>query len=229
MSNIEYLDSQESLLGTICLRQRELLARPGTIVHEITLDHALLMSSINTASEEALAARAVELHGGEDLRVLVGGLGLGYTAAAVLASERVADLEVVEFLPAVVGWVAEGRVPLSASLNGDSRLRVAEGDVYAKLWDAPGPSWDLVLVDVDHSPDEPLGEESERFYSAEGLERTRAHLSPDGVLGVWSYAPSPPFAELLARIFAKVWVEPVRFDNPVTDEEETNYLFFARR
>ena len=157
MSNIEYIASEESALGTICLRRRELLSRPGTVVTEITLDHQLLMSSHNTASERALAGVALEMHSGGKLDVLVGGLGLGYTAQAVLAAERVAYLEVVEYLPPVVHWLEQGLVPLSAELCCDPRLQVTEGDVYGRLWENPTRHWDLILVDVDHSPEEPRG------------------------------------------------------------------------
>ena len=228
MSNIEYIASEESALGTICLRRRELLSRPGTVITEITLDHQLLMSSHNTASECALAGVALEMHSGEKLDVLVGGLGLGYTAQAVLASARVARLEVVEYLPPVVRWLEQGLVPLSTELCRDTRLRVTEGDVYRRLWENPTRQWDLILVDVDHSPEEPLDSESDRFYTEEGLAHARRHLAPGGLLGVWSYAECSPFADSLARVFPEVRVEPITFENLVFEEEETNWLFFAR-
>jgi spermidine synthase len=197
-------------------------------VTEITLDHEFLMSSLHTASERALADIAVEMHGGDDLRVIVGGLGLGYTAEAVLGSKRVATLEVVEYLAPVIHWVESGLVPLSDTLKRDERLSITRGDIYARLSQPPAACWDLILIDVDHSPDEPLGEESDSFYTEEGLRRARAHLAPGGVLGVWSYAECSPFADALGRVFPEVRVEPVRFWNHIIDEEETNWLFFAR-
>ena len=84
--NLEILAYEESPIGMICLRRRELLSQPGTVVTEITVDHMLLMSSCNTASEEALAGVALAMHAGKDLSVLVGGLGLGHTADAALRS-----------------------------------------------------------------------------------------------------------------------------------------------
>ena len=228
MKNIEYLASEESTIGLIALRRRELLSRPGTVVTEITLDHEFLMSSLHTASERALSEVAVAMHDGEGLRVLIGGLGLGYTADAVLASPQVAAVEVVEFLAPVIRWVESGLVPLSESLAADARLTIRQGDVYDRVWTPPSETWDLILIDVDHSPDEPLGEESDRFYTEAGLLRAREHLAPGGVLGVWSYAECSPFADALARVFPEVRVEPVRFWNHICDEEETNWLFFAR-
>ncbi len=89
-SNLEILAYEPSPLGPLCLRRRELLSQPGTIVTEVTLNHEFLMSSLYTDSERALARTALEMHTGENLRVLVGGLGLGYTAREALLSDRVA-------------------------------------------------------------------------------------------------------------------------------------------
>jgi spermidine synthase len=226
--NLEILAYEESPIGMICLRRRELVWEPGTLITEITLDHTLLMSSCNSASEEALSQRALELHPGRDLRVLVGGLGLGCTVRALLRSSRVADVEVVEFLPQVIDWFDRGLVPLAGALRGDGRLAVSEGDVFARLAQPPVRQHDLVLVDVDHSPDEPLDDRNGAFYTDAGLMRAKEHLAADGVLGVWSCAESAPFAEALGRVFRDVRVEVVAFDNRLTDEEEKNWLFFAR-
>jgi spermidine synthase len=224
----EYLAAEESPLGLVCLRRRAIAGEPGAVATEITLDHQFLMSSANTASERALADRAIALHGRADLAVLVGGLGLGYTAHAVLASPRVARVEVVEYLAPVIGWLRGGQLPLSAELARDARLAVTQGDVYARLTAQPMERHDLILIDVDHSPDEPLGRESDSFYGEAGLAHARCHLAPGGVIGVWSYAESPRFADALARVFDEVRVEPVRFTNRLFGDEETNWLFFAR-
>jgi spermidine synthase len=227
-SPFDYLAAEESPLGLVCLRRRAIAGDPDEVATEITLDHQFLMSSANTASERALADRALALHAGADLSVLVGGLGLGYTAHAVLASPRVARLEVVEYLEPVIGWLRAGELPLSVELARDARFAVAHGDVYARLALEPTERWDLILIDVDHSPEEPLGSESDSFYRETGLARARRHLAAGGVLGVWSYAESPHFADALARVFAEVHVERVQFENRVVGEQETNVLFFAR-
>lgn len=227
-TNLDVLAYEKTPIGMIGLRRRELVASPGTIVTEITLDHTLLMSSDNTASERALAARALARHPGDGLRVLIGGLGLGYTAHEILGSPRVASVEVIELLPQVIDWVRSGLVPLSETLNAEKRLRIVEADVYALLLGEPERSFDLVLIDVDHSPEERLGEDNAPFYVEAGLRRARRHLAPGGTLGVWSFAESPPFLSALQAVFTRVDVEAVRFENRVTEESEINWLFLAR-
>ena len=114
--NLEILAYEEGPLGLLCLRQREVLSQPGTIVTEMTLNHEFLMSSLYTDSERALSEIALELHSGSQLEVLVGGLGLGYTAYEALRSDRVTRLEVLELLPQVIDWLARGLVPLAEEL-----------------------------------------------------------------------------------------------------------------
>jgi spermidine synthase len=228
LSDFEILAYEPSALGMICLRQRGIASDPGAVVTEITLDHQFLMSSHNTASERALARIGLEMTRGDDLRVLVGGLGLGYTAREVLRSERVERVEVVEFLPPVIDWLERGLFPLAGELRADPRVAVSQGDVYRRLASPPEEQHALILVDVDHSPDEPLGAESAAFYGEAGLAQARRHLATGGVLGVWSYAESPSFAAALRRVFSEVRVLPLHFDNPVLGDAETNWLFFAR-
>lgn len=227
-SNIEILAYEPSPLGLLCLRRRELLSQPGTIVTEVTLNHELLMSSLYTDSERALARTALQMHSGDRLSVLVGGLGLGYTAREAILSERVASVEVVELLPQVIDWLNQGLVPLSAELCDKDCLNVTQGDVYQRLAGPPEKLFDAILIDVDHSPDERLDETSGQFYTTPGLQAARRHLATDGILAVWSYAESSPFADALREVFDQVQVEPVTYDNRLIDQQQTDWLFFAR-
>ena len=224
----EILTYEPTELGTLCLRRRELLCEPGTIITEVTLNHEFLMSSYLTASESALSEVALTMHAGLDLKVLVGGLGLGYTAQAALKSDRVLYCEVVEFLPQVIDWMTKGMVPRSGELNAESRLQVTQGDVYQRLLNPPTQHHDLILIDVDHSPDENLGTANGQFYTAEGLQRARLHLTETGLLGVWSYAENSPFVDALHEVFREVRVEPVTVFNNLINVEQTDWLFFAR-
>lgn len=227
-SELEVLAYEASVLGMICLRQRQMRSAPGTWVTEITLDHQFLMSSRVTASERALAERALALHPGKGLDVVVGGLGLGCTAREVLRCDRVARLEVVELLPQIIDWHARDLVPLAGDLRADERFRVRQADVYAWLAGPPERRRDLVLIDVDNSPEEHFAEASSGFYDEVGLARARAHLAEGGVLGVWSCTESPRFEAALRHVFSDVRVEVSRFENDVAGGEETNWLYFAR-
>jgi spermidine synthase len=228
VSNLEILAYDPSPLGLLCLRRRELLSHPGTLVTEVTLNNEFLMSSLYTDSERALARTALQLHSGDDLLVLVGGLGLGYTAHEALVSDRVARVEVVELLPQVIDWLERGLVPLASVLRDERRLAVVQDDIFRRLASSPDDLHDVILIDVDHSPEERLGEESSSFYTTLGLLAARRHLASDGVMAVWSYVESPPFADALRTVFEQVRVEPVTYVNRLVDQQQTDWLFFAR-
>lgn len=227
-SNFQLLAYEETPLGPICLRRRELLSQPGVLVTEVTLNHEFLMSSLYTDSEQALSRIAIQMHGGEQLRVMVAGLGLGYSAYEALKSDRVQNVEVIELLPQVIGWMRNGLIPLSDSLADEPRLEVTQADAYSMLADPTEKQYDVIVIDIDHSPDDRLGAgESFTFYSREGLAAAKKHLRPGGVLGVWSYAESSPFADALRSSFNTVRIEPVSHQNELVHEQHEDWLFFA--
>jgi len=235
----EILDYLDTPLGVLYLRRRELLSRPGTIVTEVTLDSELLMSSLNTESEIELSRRALAWHqaGAEPqrtgLRVLVGGLGLGYTAAAALESDLVGHVRVVEHLPDVIRWAREGMIPLSEQLNSDARVELSLGDVYAELLGPPPEGqapWDLILIDVDHTPTEHLGPTSAPFYMAETQTTIKKHLAPGGVLAIWSAGDDDDYAAMLAATYSESARERVEWVNELVNQgqEIEDVIFLAR-
>ncbi|QDS93601.1 spermidine synthase [Roseimaritima multifibrata] len=225
--NLEILAYEETKLGPLCLRRRELLSDPGTVVTEVTLNHEFLMSSYNTDSERAISNRSIEIHGGSNLKALVGGFGLGYTAWELLQHANVASVEVVEYLPQVLDWLREGLIPLSKELNAVPHLRLTPGDIYQRLQSDPKEEFDLIVIDVDHSPSDQLDEDEHEFYTAKGLAKAKAHLTDGGVLAVWSYDESSPFSEALKQSFDSVYVEPIRTFNALVNHEQTDWLFFG--
>ena len=227
-SHFEILANEMTPLGVLCLRRRELLSQPGTIVTEVTLNDEFLMSSLHTDSERALARTAMQMHAGADLRVLIGGLRLGYTAREVILSERVANVEVVELLPQVIGWLKNDLVPLSRELQNDRRLVITQGDVFRRLRGPADDLFDVILIDVDQSPDDGLDEESVSFYTVPGLQAARRHLWAEGLLAVWSYVESSPFTDAIRAVFKQVRVEQVSHHNRLVDQRCTGWLFFAR-
>lgn len=231
----EELDYQPTPIGPVSLRRRREL-RLDVDVFEIMLGEEHLMSSLFTVSEIALARLGVAAAKGDGLDILVGGLGLGYTAEAVLESDRVGALLVLDFLQPVIDWHRTGLVPMGTALADDPRCRLQQGDFFAAAAsegdfdpDAPGRTFDAILVDIDHSPDALLDARSESFYGTEGLAKLAAHLKPGGIFGLWSDdRPDEDFTARLASVFAQAWTEPVSFHNPLQDRTFTQTVYLAR-
>jgi spermidine synthase len=225
MLEFEVIDHAESPFGVLILRRRTAPV-PGVI--ELALDHQFLMSSAATVSERELATRAIALHGGTDLDVMVGGLGLGYTCKAALDTGRAARVEVVELSPGVIRWVRNGLVPLGEELVADARVHITQDDVFERLRNPPTRKHDVLLIDVDHSPDERLGDTSSSFYAHASLALVARHLQPGGVFGLWSTSDSAAFTAELHKAFREVVVQPIDFFNETVGAPETNWLFMAR-
>jgi spermidine synthase len=178
--------------GEVALRRR------GDAV-ELVVNGAFAMDTVDTTTEVELATAA--LSDGHPHRVLVGGLGLGFTARAVLADVRVARLDVVELAAPLVDWARAGLVPELAGLEDDGRCRLWVGDVADALAGVDGPTgpWDLVLLDVDNGPDFLVHAHNEGLYSGAGLAAAAGCIAPGGRLVIWSSHPAP---DLLARLEA---------------------------
>ncbi len=226
----EVLDFVTTPIGVVDLRRRALLGRDGEPVLQVHVDGYLLMSSANTLSERALATSALAAHEAPSgpLDVLVGGLGLGYTAHAALQDRRVARVLVLDLLPVVACWMRDGRLPLSEELNADPRLAIEEGDVYSRLLGPAIRRHDLLLIDVDHAPKDPLHASSAAFYTAEGQRRVMQHLAPGGVLGVWSAEDDEPFARVLGAVYPWARRERIRWSDESLGARE-DVLFLAGR
>lgn len=183
--NFKVLAYDETPLGVLCLRKRLTLSDPQCWVNEVTLDHEFLMSSLHTESERALAKFAIDRIAGEDLQILIGGLGLGYTAAAALQSPRVGEVRVIELLPQVIGWIPDRLTPLSESLDKEPRFQALQEDIYSCLRSEPEERrWDAILIDVDHSPKDQVAQKTAAFYSRSGLGSAAKHLRSGGVIGL---------------------------------------------
>lgn len=160
-----------------------------------------LMNSRQAGSEKALATlTCARLAGRARPRLLIGGLGMGFTLRAALAAlPPTAEVVVAELLPAVVAWA---RGPLAhifeASLE-DPRVTVCEADVAELIARAPAGSYDAILLDVDNGPGGLNRVANDRLYAAEGLAQARAALRPDGLLSVWSEKPDSAFVQRLRR------------------------------
>jgi spermidine synthase len=229
------LDYRLTPIGALSLRRRRELSL-GVDVFEIKLGDEYLMSSLFTASEIALARLGLAELSGSGLDVVVGGLGLGYTAQAVLEHAAVKSLLVVEALDAVIDWHRTGLLPLGPLLTKDPRCRFVLGDLFALADskegfdpDEPARRFDAILVDIDHSPDFLLNPRNAAFYRPEGLKKLASHLRPGGVFGLWSNElPDEAFTERLSTVFAEARAERVTFHNPLQNRESTQTVYLAR-
>ncbi len=228
-ATIEELDYRQTVLGELILRRRRPLSAPDSWVYEVKLDGRFLMSSMVRFSEEALAERALRWLDGDNWSVLVGGLGLGHTAAAALAFPQVDTLDVVELLPEVIAWYGRSLVPMAAALAGDPRCRIVQGDCFQWLRCGADASYDAVLIDIDDGPDDLLSDDHGSFYTAAGLSGARRCLRSDGVLGVWTSRPTDArFLKRLQNAFDRAAVEEIVFYNRFLDLDDVNAIYLAR-
>jgi spermidine synthase len=223
-------------MGELQLRRRQdpVLAAD---VYEVKLGDEFLMSSAFTAGEVELARLGLAATVRNELRVVVAGLGLGYTAAAALADPRVRSLVVVEALPEVVDWHRQRLLPVSLPLMADDRCRLLTADFFALVRDGVPPDGvcdnrgegvDAVLVDIDHTPSRLLNAAHADFYTTGGLRRLKDWLRPDGVFALWSDdPPDQAFLDTAGEVFASVRGQVVGFDNPYTGGTSTNTVYVA--
>ncbi len=233
--NFEELDFAQTRLGELILRRRRALSLEGEPFYEVKLAGSFLMSSLVNASEIALTERGLAALQPGSWDVVVGGLGLGYTAAAALDDPAVESLLVVEFLPEVISWHTRNIVPLGETLTTDERCRLVQGDFFELARnpdgfdrEAPGRRFDAVLLDIDHSPDGLLHSSHADLYQPEGLRRLAAHLRPGGVFALWSSEPpEPAFTDKLGAVFATAVAHAVQFENPLLGRDDVNTVYVA--
>lgn len=240
----EELDYRRTALGELILRRRTLPSLEDIEVYEIILGDAFLMTSLFTAVEEALsklglaaATEAFPVDG--KLDVVVGGLGLGYTARAALDHPGTGSLIVVDYLEPVIEWHQQGLVPLGRGLSDDPRCRFVHGDFFELALagrgeacfdpDAAGRRYHAVLLDIDHSPTNLLHERHGGFYQADGLRKLAAKIHPGGVFALWSDdPPADEFMTALNEVFVSCESHVVTFHNPHQDRTSASTVYVAR-
>jgi spermidine synthase len=233
----EQIDSQPSALGEITLRRRRIPALGDRDIFEVKLGEEFLMSSMFVDAEVALADYGLELAAGDSLDVVVGGLGLGYTAEAALKHERVNELLVVDALDTVIHWHQQEQVPLGKVLNADPRCRYVLGSFFDLAvsdtgfdTSSPGRQFDAILLDIDHSPRALLNASNASFYTADSLGKMARFLKQGGVFAMWSNdPPDEAFMDALRELFTDVEARVVSFFNPFQNRESTNTVFLARK
>ncbi|WP_321396817.1 hypothetical protein [Emcibacter sp.] len=222
-------------LGELSLRRRRELTL-DIDVYEIKLNDEFLMSSLFTEAEKELARLGLADLKGEALDVVVGGLGLGYTAVEALKNQAVQDLLVVDALEQVITWHKEKILPLGEILSEDPRCRFVHGDFFELVKgegldpDMPLRQFHAILLDIDHSPRFTLHPSHDSFYTLEGLKRLKSFLLPGGVFALWSNdPPDEEFRQLLEAVFADVQTHIVTFENLHQNGDSTNTVYVSRK
>lgn len=235
-ARFEELGWQQTPMGEISLRRRfDPIVRAD--IFEVKLDDEFLMSSLFTVAERELARLSVARTPGGQLDVLVGGLGLGYTAGEALTEKRLRSLTVVEYCDAVIDWHERELLPDTAGLAAEQRVRLVCADFFAAVGSEagfdprqPGRSFDAVLLDIDHSPRHVLHQPHTAFYTPDGLRALSGHLVTGGTFAMWSdEAPDEQFLSALDAVFTDVEAQTVHFDNPLTRGRASASIYLASK
>jgi spermidine synthase len=221
---MEYVEiaRAESPRGEVVLRERRDDNTPTIL--ELRVNGVFVMDTLETTSERALANAALALVE-EPRRVLVGGLGLGFTLHEVLADARVESCTAVEIEQAVVDWMRDGTIAHGPKFLADQRVNVVVADVAVALAEAAEAAYDLVLLDVDNGPDYLVHDANEALYQRPFLEAAR-HATGQ-VLAIWSAAEAPQLHAAMSAAFGHATATP--YDVRLGDRDEQYWLYSSRK
>ncbi|MFA1550136.1 spermidine synthase [Actinomadura chokoriensis] len=186
----------------------ELVLRRAGDDYEIISNGVFLMDTRNGESERLLVRACVRGLDGP-VRLLIGGLGVGFSLAEALTLPGVAHITLVEREHAVIGWHASALRPWSGGALDDPRVTVRCADLLDVVADPAIGRFDALCLDIDNGPDWTVTPRNARLYAPTGLDLLTRLLTPRGVLAVWSANAAPAFEALLRRRFARVEVHPV--------------------
>ncbi len=213
----------ESERGEVVLRRRT--EEHAADALELRVNGVFVMDSKNTSTETELAGAALEL---VDLprRVVVGGLGLGYTLERVLADPRVEEVRVVEIEEALIGWMRDGTIPHGRALLADKRVRMVNADIMMAIAEAKS-TYDLVLLDVDNGPGYLVHDSNAGIYEHDLIASTKSMVNPGGALVVWSASQAPGLQRVMHKVYDNCTEHT--YDVMLGDRSEQYYLYRSRR
>jgi spermidine synthase len=223
MEPMEYAEiaRAESERGEIVLR-----GRSEPTAQELRVNGIFVMETLVTSTERALAHVALRVLE-EPHRVLVGGLGLGFTMHEVLADARVEQCTVVEIEPALVEWMRDGTVSHGPQMLADERLTITVADVATALAEVAESSYDMVLLDVDNGPGYLVYDANAVLYREPFLRTCLAALAPGGALVIWSADEAPDLETAMSNVFGDARARSC--DVELHDRAEHYWLYVAIR
>jgi spermidine synthase len=231
---IEELAYHKTPLGELTLRRRTETLLQNKEVFEVKLGEEFLMSSLFTEGERQLSRFGLAGLIGK-LDVVVGGLGLGYTAAAALENKMVRSLLVIDLFQEVIDWHQNKLVPMGSVLSEDKRCELRQGDFFELArtnFDVSDRKrkFDAVLLDIDHSPEHFLDEKNESFYGVEGLTSLQKQIKTGGAFALWSNdTADEKFTDHLRAIFGIAAAQTIEFANPYTNSISVNSVYIAHK
>lgn len=231
----EELDYQQTPLGDISLRKRSEPRLDNTIIFEVKLGDEFLMSSLFVEAEEQLSTiglAALKANGiNNELNIVVGGLGLGYTALTALNDISVSNMRVIDVMRPVIYWHQQGLLPIGDVLATSDRCELIHGDFFALATDKANgfidsEPVDAVLLDIDHSPSHWLNQGNSSFYSQQSLSAMAKKIRTGGVFALWSNElPDQNFVDVLDSVFCDTQSHVISFANPYSGGESINSVY----
>jgi spermidine synthase len=233
----EELDYQKTPLGDISLRKRTEPRLDNILIYEVKLGDEFLMSSLFVEAEEQLSnlgLRRLKLNGHQQgLNVVVGGLGLGYTALTAVHDKSVARLRTIDVMQPVINWHQQGLLPIGDELAVNPKSELIHGDFFAIATDdhlgvLEDDKVHAILLDIDHSPSHWLNQGNSGFYNQSSLSTMSSKIVAGGVFGLWSNErPDPEFTKLLNSVFSDTEEHVVSFPNPYSGGESINSVYIS--
>ncbi|MBO8173083.1 MAG: spermine/spermidine synthase [Bacillaceae bacterium] len=188
--------------------------------YEIISNGTFLMATYNGESERLLVSAALE-KAASPTRVLIGGLGAGYSLAEALKDDRVQQATVIEIEQKIIEWNRTHLAPFSGHALDNPRTRILHADILAWITQTE-EKFDAICLDIDNGPDWTVTEDNVALYSEKGLQTLTRLLSPEGVLSFWSATSSPDFVTRLGKYFARVETREIP-----QERGEPDYIFLA--
>ena len=221
----EYVDvaRAESERGELVLRRR--VEQNAADALELRVNGVFVMDTHETSTETELAAAALELVE-HPRRVVVGGLGLGFTLQRVLADPRVEEVRVVEIEEALVGWMRDGTVPHGREILADKRVQVVTADIATAIAEAQS-SYDLVLLDVDNGPGYLVHDGNAGLYEQDVIAGAHRMIASGGVLVIWSADRAPALQQVMSDVFGDCTEHS--YDVMLGDRPDQYHLYSSQR